>query len=197
LAESDADPALDNCIHRCVLGDLDAFGGIVRACYRSVRQMCWYLTGSEADADDAAQESFLRAYRAIRRFRGEAEFKTWLFRICVNTCHDVQRRSKVDRQSVSADSPDTEQALASVQSPEPSPRDMASREELRRHVREAVRRLPESHRRVVLLVAFEGLPHKEAAKVLGLRTATVTWYMQESRERLRKMLGPQLDELRE
>lgn len=183
----------DETIRRCIAGDVEAFGEVVRTFYRSIYQLCRYLTRSEADADDAVQETFLRAFRAIRRFRGEARLKTWLFRICMNACSDVQGRSKVEAQSVSANDAEMEQQLAAVPSPGPSPRDLAVREELRRQVRAAVSRLPESHKRVVLLVAFEGLSHEEAARVLGLRTATVTWYMQESRKRLRTILARSLD----
>lgn len=190
---SEGDEILDQVTRRCVAGDVDAFGEVVRSHYRSIHQTCRYLTRSEADAQDAVQETFLRAFRAIRRFRGEANLKTWLYRICLNACSDVQRRSKVEARAVSASDAEMEQRLASVPSSDPSPCDRAMHEELRQQVRAAVGRLPESHRRVVLLVAFEGFSHEEAARVLRLRTATVTWYMQESRKRLRDILGKSLE----
>ena len=181
-------------IRQCRQGNRGAFDEIMREYHRPVYQMCWYLTGSETDADDAVQETFLRVFRAIGRFRNPAKFRTWLFRICANVCHDFQRRSKPHARLVSITDPGVEREVAlKTSSPAASPRAAASREETCHHVREAIRQLPESHRRVVVLVALEELSHKEAARALRLRTATVTWYMGESRKRLRPLLARKLD----
>jgi len=191
-AEREHEMPSDEELRRCKSGDPDAFADLVQEYYQSVYQMCWYLMNSDLNAADATQETFLRAFQAIRKFRGNASIRTWLFSICIRVCSDIRRQAERHQRHPLTSTVGLEWICGSAAGSAQNPRVSACREEMRRKVREAVCQLPESHRRVVVLVAFEELSHEEAGRLLGLRTATVTWYMKEARKRLRAILDRDL-----
>lgn len=167
------DPDAD-LVARAVSGDRDAFAALLERHYDRVHGLAWQMTGTRADAEDVAQDVCCALVERIGSFRGEARFSTWLCGIVVNACRDLKRRRRsfaglTERLSVFA-------GLARG----PDGRDLHDA----MWVRSAVSRLPAAYREAVVLVAGQQLTHAEAATILGVAEATVSWRMHEARRRL-------------
>ena len=156
---------------RAVDGDLSAFEDLVRLYQAEVWRYAYHLTGNRATAEDVTQEAFLRAFRFLSSFRGDAKFSSWLFRIARNCSMDALRRS---RDIPSSDAP----AVARTSDP-------STRAELLA----AVRALTDGHRQPFLLVEIFGLSYQEAADVLRVRVGTVKSRMHRARQALIRNLS--------
>ena len=157
--------------------DQHAFGELVRRHQSAVRGLLWQLTRTDvALADDLAQETFLRAYKHIRSFRGEARFSTWLYRIAYNCFREEARRRK---EFVGIDEKEQQQE------PDPQVRDPA----LRHDLMYALSLLPLHERSAILLCCQNGLTHDEAARVLEIPIGTVKTNVLRGREKLKRALA--------
>lgn len=125
------------------------------------------MLGNRAEAEEIAQETFLRAHRALPEFRGEACLHTWLYAIASRLC--LNRLASADRRLLRGD----DEALATAPSGEPSAAAVLERAELDAAVREAIAALPDERRIVVVLRDVEGLSYEEIAEALGLEPGTV------------------------
>jgi RNA polymerase sigma factor (sigma-70 family) len=157
--------------------DQHAFGELVRRHQSSVRGLLRQLTRTDvALADDLAQQAFLRAYKNIRGFRGEARFSTWLYRIAYNCFREDARRRKelvgIDEEQL--------QTQQDRQVADPG---------LRHDLMHALRLLPLNERSAVLLCCQKGLSHDEAARVLDIPLGTVKTNVLRGREKLKRMLA--------
>lgn len=179
-------------IERARGGDRHAFGLLVRQHQRRVYRLALHLTGSGGDADDVTQETFLRAYRAIDRFDGRADLFTWLYRICVNVCLNAIRRRK-RRASSDLDDPRVPEPTADPTQGRTDPAAALETDQTERRLAAALESLSPTLRSAVVLVLLQGMPHKEAADVLGCPEGTVAWRIHEARRRLRLAL----DDLRD
>jgi RNA polymerase sigma factor (sigma-70 family) len=156
--------------------DQHAFGELVRRHQSSVRGLLRQLTRTDiALADDLAQEAFLRAYKHIRSFRGEAKFSTWLYRIAYNCFREDARRRK---ELVGIDEAQWQSEL------DPQTTDPA----LRHDLMHALSLLPLHERTAVLLCCQNGLSHEEAARVLDIPLGTVKTNVLRGREKLKRAL---------
>ncbi|MFZ3375546.1 MAG: sigma-70 family RNA polymerase sigma factor [Chthoniobacterales bacterium] len=157
--------------------DQHAFGELVRRHQSAVRGLLRQLTRTDlALADDLAQDTFVRAFKHIRSFRGEARFSTWLYRIAYNCFREDARRRK---ELVGIDE-DQLQAEADPQTVDPG---------LRHDLMHALSSLPLRERSAVLLCCQNGLSHDEAARVLDIPLGTVKTNVLRGREKLKKMLA--------
>lgn len=166
-------------------GDRDAFNELVRSTYRDVYALAYRLTRNAEDANDVVQDAFVRAYRAIRRFRGDSSFSTWMYRITSNCASThLSRRSRHFTAELDHDTPilDTR--------PEQDPSLRAEAALLRQHVDRAVRALPERLRQVVVLRDLHDLSHSEIAAELGISTTAAKVRLHRARQRLRDLLHP-------
>jgi RNA polymerase sigma-70 factor (ECF subfamily) len=186
------DPKEADLIDRAKRGDKPAFGQLIRMHQRRIYACAIHMLGDRGEAEDAVQETFLRAWRAIDRFDGRAELSTWLYRICINvSLNTLRRRKRVE----AAD-------LADPRVPEPSadptqgqtdPRHAAQALQLYRRLAKALDGLSPSLRATVVLVLLDGMPQKEASEVLGCSEGTIAWRVHEARRRLREVLGDHLE----
>jgi RNA polymerase sigma-70 factor (ECF subfamily) len=143
-------------------GDRRAFDDLARAYRRRIQGICHRYTGNRADAEDLVQEVLLRAYRGLETFRGEASFRTWLFRITVNACLNwVAARRRTE--SLPDEVPDSR----------PSVIERLVRGQAADRVRRAVRELPDRQRMTVLLRVYEELSHKEISEIMDCPVGTV------------------------
>jgi len=175
-------------------GDPEAPGKLVRATWESTYTLAYRLTGNEQDALDVAQEAYLRALRGLPRFRGEARFSTWLYRVTANCANDQIARSRRS----SHDQLDPEAAnFADVadRRPEHDPEASASAGDERALLADALLRLPARLRQVVVLRDVYDLSHKSIAAELGTSEAAAKVRLQRARKRLREDLGRHLPEL--
>jgi len=173
-------------IRRVLRGDRDAYAELVRAHQGRVRGYCRYLLRNESDADDAAQEIFLKAYQSLDRFRGDSSFSTWIYRIAANHCLD-RLRSAARRPSQSWDAmieEHGEKAEALFTTTE-TPADQAERVEL---IGAVLAELPERSRQIIVLREVQGLSYDELASTLGCSLDAVKGRLKRARQELDQKL---------
>lgn len=152
-------------VRACAEGRAEAFDRLVERHRRSVYQLCYRFVGNHEDASDLSQDVFVRVYRGLGRFRGDASFSTWLYRIGVNVC--LTR--------VTARTPATEplEAESRVDRQAPDPAAGIARAQRARQVRAAIASLPARQRTVLILRVYQDLPHREIAALLGTSVGSV------------------------
>ena len=167
-------------------GDPAAFESLVRAHQRMIHALTYRMTGSLADAEDLAQETFVRAYRQLDSFEGTAKFSSWLYRIAVNVCLNWRQRER-RREQVHADWAESNEALNAEGVPGPAD------DTLSQEVQAALMKLPAKQRAAVVLTVYDGRNHAEAAKILGCSETTVSWRIFSARRKLKRLLGAKGD----
>ena len=177
-------------VARARQGDPAAFGELVdrhrAAVYRAARA----ALGSHADAEDAAQDAFLMAYRRLETFRGEASFKTWLLTIVWHQAIN-KRRSMAriwTRMIAPKDEEEAETMMASVTASSPTPEEATAHEELRCAVQRAIRGLTPKLRDALLLAQAGEYTYDDIAAMLGAPVGTIKWRVSEARRMVRKTL---------
>jgi RNA polymerase sigma-70 factor (ECF subfamily) len=176
-------------VSRAKAGDQAAFEMLVRATHADTYALAYRLTGNEEDASDVLQDTYLRAYRALRRFRGDAAFTTWLYRITANcaTTH-LARRGRARHEELSDDIP-----LADHR-PAVDPEAMADAAAERDQVTAALSALPDRLRVVVVLRDIYDLPHEAIAAELGISETAAKVRLHRARKKLRERLYPTREE---
>lgn len=172
-------------VERARSGDAGAYEELVRMYQALAGRVAFVVSGSEADAEDAVQEAFVKAYRALGRFRSGAAFRPWLMRIVANEA--INRRRAAGRQATlalrSAEGRPAEDAV-------PSPEGAALVQENRREVLEAVNRLGPQDRLVIAYRYWFELSEEEMAEAMGCRRGTVKSRLSRALGRLRRELPP-------
>ena len=140
------------------------------------------MCGSEADADEVAQEAFLSAWRALPNFRGESQFSTWLYQLTTHAAIDLMRREK---RQIAAD----DITEVSAAHPAPSPQQQAEQSEQREIVRNAILQLAPEQREVVVLRFMEELSYEEIGAVLKLPSGTVKSRLNRAKAQLKEILS--------
>ena len=179
MADADAELVLQS-----QNGDPAAFEELVRNHQHMVHSLTYRMTGSLADAEDLAQETFIRAYGQIGEFRGASKFSTWLYRIAVNTCLNW-RQSEARRFQLQTDCAG-EMSVNRVNGESSSADNL-----LNQQVQSALLKLPAKQRASIALTIYDGLNHAEAAQVLGCSETTVSWRVFAARRKLKRWLMPQ------
>jgi RNA polymerase sigma-70 factor (ECF subfamily) len=172
------DEELD-CIQNSLAGDTEAFATLVKQHQKMVHALAFRMTGSLNDAEDLAQETFLRAYQQLDSFRGESKFSTWLCQIAVNL--SLNWRTRENRRS-EIHSKWAENAMADNDPGDEFP------DELSRRVQEALNRLPAKQRAAIVLTVYENCSHAEAAALLNCAEATISWRAFAARQKLKRLL---------
>jgi len=171
-------------------GEIGAFGELVDRYQSLVINFCYRMLGNKEDAEDIAQEAFLRAFAAIGRFQPRAKFSTWLLTIAKNLTLNLIRNERRRPKGVDAvgSSEDTLQAVDLAASDNPGPDRVALRNERAEYVRRALRELSETHRTIIVLRDFEGVTYEEIAGIMGCRKGTVKSRLSRAREQLKQIL---------
>ncbi|MFW6437627.1 MAG: RNA polymerase sigma factor [Armatimonadota bacterium] len=172
-------------------GDAEAFDHLVEAHYRSVYNTAYRMLRTPSAASDATQATFVRVWEALSSFRGDASFSTWLYRITMNVCLDELRRSKNRPLSLTVEDDDGEPAGERDMpdfSDEPS--GTAEQRELQQLVHEAIGRLSDDFRAVIVLYDIRGLSYQEISEALGVPLGTVKSRLNRARQALREEMEP-------
>ncbi len=168
-------------IERFKKGDPSAFEAILLRHQDRIYNLCRYMLLDLRDAQDAAQEVFLKAYRGLEGFRPDASLYTWLYRIAVNTCLDYMKKSR--REAIKSE-PLTED----LPSDEPFPEQLYESAEIHDFIQLALQKLPEKLRAAIVLREIEELSYEEIAEVLRTSLGTVKSRISRAREQLRHLL---------
>jgi RNA polymerase sigma-70 factor (ECF subfamily) len=170
-------------VRRSRAGDTEAFASLVTRYQQMIDALTWRMTGSQADAQDLAQETFIQAYHSLDQFEDRSKFSTWLYRIAVNKCLNwrkaMGRRSQLHEKW--ATESERETATRSHASADgQSPRSDA--------IQQALLKLPAEQRAAIVLTVYEEMNHAEAARVLGCSETTVSWRIFRARQKLKQWL---------
>jgi RNA polymerase sigma-70 factor, ECF subfamily len=168
-------------------GDLDSFNQLVLRWERPIYALAYRVIGREEEARDVAQETFLRAFRALKGFKGQAKFSSWLYRITLNLCRDWIRR---ERRAPVAQAPEGVDLveLAGEATPAESIEALVGRRELGRAVSKAMALLPEEQRTAIILKEYHGLTFQEIAELLDCPLSTVKTRLYQGLSVVRKQL---------
>ena len=168
-------------------GDLDSFNQLVLRWERPIYALAYRVIGREEDARDVAQETFLRAFRALKGFKGQAKFSSWLYRITLNLCRDWIRR---ERRTPLAQAPEGVDLveLAGEATPTETIEELVGRKQLGRAVSKAMAMLPEEQRTAIILKEYHGLTFQEIAELLDCPLSTVKTRLYQGLTVVRKQL---------
>jgi len=175
MADADADLVLQS-----QNGDPSAFEVLVQNHQQMIHALTFRMTGSVADAEDLAQETFIRAYEQIGSFNSHAKFSTWLYSIAVHACLNWRRNEARRFQAYAHCAEERSTQAAATES--------SVENELVRHTQEALMRLPAKQRAAVVLTVYEGLNHAEAARILRCSEPTVSWRLFSAKRKLKRWL---------
>lgn len=174
-------------VGKCLQGDGSAFAVIVDRYKRQIYSITYSMTRNHADADDLSQDTFVKAYENLRKFKQGTNFRSWLCRIAVNSSIDHLRR----RKHFSGEPLDDQ--VETLPDQNPDPQDNVESRELMENITAAVDSLPKSQRTVVILREMQGLGLKEIAGILDCSESTVRWRLHYARKKLQKKLQSYVD----
>lgn len=175
------------------VGDKTAFDALVLKHKDKVFNLCYWFLGDRQEANDSAQDTFIKVYRSLKKFRFESAFSTWLYRIAANTCKNrlksLEYRHK--KKIVRIDNPgeiEGGQYSAEIHDKSPSPMIDFEKKETMMLIQRAIASLPTDQRTIVVLRDIEGLSYEEIANITGLNFGTVKSRLSRARQQLRKKL---------
>ena len=169
-------------------GDLDCFNQLVSRWERPIYALAYRTLGREEDARDVVQEAFLRAFRGLKGFRGQAKFSSWLYRITLNLCRDWIRRERRAPVAQLPEGVDPIEVADERMAPTESVEDLVARKEMSEAVARALTDLPEEQRIAILLKEFHGLTLQEIADQLDCPLSTVKTRLYQGLTVLRRRL---------
>jgi len=175
-------------LRRAQKGDAQAFEQLVTPHEQMLWRVCWHYTHHQEDAADCLQETMLKAWRAIKSYRGECSLSTWLYRIAATVCLDFLRKQKRLPQTESADEMAEEDGFAPVDD-SPTPDEAVIRAESADNIRAAIDSLPAEMRTVIILYALQGLGYEEIAAAMQTSVGTVKSRLNRARQKITAYLA--------
>ena len=194
VSASDSDAML---VERTVAGDQKAFELLVIKYERRIQRLIGRMVRDVDLVEDIAQETFIRAYRALAQFRGEAQFYTWLYRIAVNTAKkalmELKRNPTVSENSFKSDDDDETSPLENELTSSETPESLLAGKEIAQMVNTAMEALPEELRQAITLREIEGLSYEEISEAMNCPIGTVRSRIFRAREAISARIKPLLE----
>ena len=181
LADARLDPDDGDLVRAAAGGDRAAFEALVARHQRNVYRLCYRFVPNHEDASELAQDAFVRAYRSLEKFEGQAQFSTWLHRITVNVC--------LNRLALKTPKPAPLKDVEQTPGREERVDEAMLRSERASRVRAAIARLPEKQRATLILRVYHDLPHEEIARALGSSVGAAKTNLFHALGNLRKLLA--------
>lgn len=176
-------------VAQATAGDQDAFNQLVKRWERPIYALAYRTLGREEEARDVVQDAFLRAYRGLAGFKGEAKFSSWLYRITLNLCRDLQRKERrTPIVHVAAGDDDAVDIADRQPAPMESVEDLVDRRQMSEAVQLAMAELPEEQRMAIMLKEYHGLTFQEIADQLDCPLSTVKTRLYQGLSVLRRRL---------
>lgn len=184
------DELINKRIKEVLNGDQEAFEEIVTHFQHRLFQVCYRMLGNTAEAEDIAQEAFVRAYVNLDTFDVKRKFSTWLYRIATNLCIDRIRKKKPDYY-LDAEVPGTEglDMYSQIASDRELPEEEVEKMEMQDRIQYEISRLPDKYRTIIILRYMEELQLQEIADILEIPLGTVKTRVHRGREALRQQMG--------
>lgn len=179
-------------IEKCKQGDRRAFDTLIKNYEKRVYNLAYRLSGHYDEANDIAVDAFLRVFQALKHFRGDANFSTWLFRIVTNVYLDRRKRTR-NKQHLSLEEYielEENSVARQIEDPGPTPSVVAEQRERQDMMQQAIGSLPDYQRAMIVLYHTEGLSYEEIADVMALPIGTVKSRLNRARLTLREKLEP-------
>jgi RNA polymerase sigma-70 factor, ECF subfamily len=181
----------ENLMARCGRGDKHAFEILVRRHQRSVLNFIYRFIGDRIEAEDLAQEVFLKVWQSAATYKPTAKFTTWIYRIATNLCINKQKSDRIRRLFMVPPSRKEEEDLGNEFSADhatkcPSPEDLLLVEERKRQILNTIQQLPTNQRIALILKKYEGLSYKEIAGIIGCSVSAVDSLMVRAKRNLRR-----------
>ncbi len=170
-------------VRRSRAGDTEAFAALVKQYQQMIDALTWRMTGSLADAQDLAQETFIQAYHNLDQFEDRSKFSTWLYRIAVNKC--LNWRKSMGRRSQLHEKWATESERETSIKSHGSDAGQSAQADA---IQKALLKLPAEQRAAIVLTVYEEMNHAEAARVLGCSETTISWRVFQARRKLKQWL---------
>ena len=180
IATGDEDAVL---IERFLAGDETAFTGLVNKYRKQVYAVAWRLVGNAQEADDLAQETFIKAYRNLNKFRGDAKFKTWLLRITTNAGINMKKSGRISKDSGEAPDDNLEAFSGSAL-------EGLLDDERKLQLRQAINQLPLKQKQTLMLKTYKDMTCEEVASVMKCSPGTVKANIFNALKKLKTMLEP-------
>jgi RNA polymerase sigma-70 factor, ECF subfamily len=177
MAETD----ISQIVQRFKDGERAVFTELVRIYQDRIYNLCAYMLNDSDEARDASQDAFIKAYKNLDRFKPDASFYTWLYRIAVNTCLDYGKRSYPKPLEKAS-------ALEDIPTPAASPEELYQSKEIASALQSALQRIPEKYRAAIVLKEIEGLSYEEIADTLQISVGTVKSRIWRARDELRRLI---------
>ena len=177
-------------VARSIDGDTDSFNQLVLRWERPIFALAYRVIGREEEARDVVQETFLRAFRGIKNFRGQAKFSSWVYRIALNLCRDWIRRERRAPIQATPEGVDLVE-LAAEQGPVESIETLVARHDLSKIVEQAMALLPDEQRTAIILKEYHGMTFQEIADLQGCPLSTVKTRLYQGLTVLRRHLQAQ------
>ena len=184
------DALVNKRIKQVLKGDQNAYADIVNLYQHKLYQVCYRMLGNKQEAEDIAQEAFIRAYINLHSYDQKRKFSTWLYRIATNLCIDRIRKKKRDYY-LDAEVAGTEglDMYSQIASDEQLPEEAIEQMELQDRIQYEISRLPDKYRSVIVLKYIEELSLQEISEILDMPLGTVKTRIHRGREALRKQLN--------
>jgi RNA polymerase sigma-70 factor, ECF subfamily len=177
MAETD----ISHIVQRFKNGERAAFTELVRIYQDRIYNLCAYMLNDIDEARDASQDTFIKAYKNLDRFKPKASFYTWLYRVAVNTCLDYRKRSYPEPLQQGS-------TIEDVPSSAASPEELYQSKEIASALQSALQRIPEKYRAAIVLKEIEGLSYEEIADTLQVSIGTVKSRIWRARYELRRLI---------
>lgn len=179
-------------VKRCQAGETEAFDELITRYRTRIFAMIYNMVHNEQDAWDLAQDSFIKAWKSIKRFRGRSSFYTWIYRIVMNVTIDWLRKKQVKGAGIEFDDAiqlrEVNPASKTLPKADPLPYERMERTEVRARIDHAIAQLSPEHRAVILMKETEGMQYHEIAEALGCSIGTVMSRLFYARKKLQNLL---------
>ncbi|UMZ72559.1 RNA polymerase sigma factor [Natranaerofaba carboxydovora] len=177
-------------VQRCKKGQLEAYEKLIKKYENKVYSLCYRYSGNYDDANDLAQEAFIKVFNSIDKFKGKSAFSTWLYRVTANVCLDEMRKKK--KTPISIDKPqETEEGEVYFNLPDQkyNPEIIAEKNDLKQLVHKGISKLPKEQRIIIILREMEELSYEEISEVLEISIGTVKSRLNRARKNLKEILS--------
>ena len=187
---------MNELIARCQLGERQAFDELITRYQRYVFNLIYQHLGKDVDIEDIAQEIFIRVFRFIKKFRGEASFESWVYKIVLNYCRSYARRRSVFNRLffVQVERGDDERSVDIIDaqaSPESNPMQIIEHQKIATDILRELRRLPEIYKDVLIMREVNELSYEEISEILGISIGTVKSRISRARSMIREKVNLQ------